>query len=160
MSVLSEPYPSRDPIVTKSGHASEEFDRWLSQSLQPSVQSSPNVVDGVSRDPLSDGVSITPIIASAAQAVYRFSGVVQILTPDPVSNSIQVVLTYTRNGVVQTEAFPAVTGILTTTHQGISFTFRPDGGTPISYTVIYASNTPNACVYSLDVTVEQVRAVA
>lgn len=159
MSVLNEPYPSRDPIVTKSGHASEEFDRWLSQALSPAVQSSPNVIEGVSEDSLNDAVGITPIIPLAAQAAYRFSWVIQIITPDPVANSVQVVLTYTRNGVVQTETFTAVTGILTTTHGGSVFPFRVDGGTPISYTVNYSSNTPNACVYALDLAVELVRVV-
>lgn len=159
MSQLTEPYPSRDRIVTEQGFASEEFDRWLSQSLAPAVQSSPNVIEGVSEDALNAAVAITPIIPLALQAVYRFSGVIQIITPDPVSNSVQVVLTYTRNGVVQTETFAAVTGILTTTHQGVSFPFRVDGATPISYTVNYASNTPNACVYALNLTVELVQVV-
>lgn len=159
MSLLTEPYPSRDRLVTKEGYASDEFDRWLSLGLQPAVQSSPNVVESISEDSLSAGVGITPIIPTALQAVYRFGWVVQILTPDPVSNSVEVVLTYTRNGVVQTETFPAVTGILTTTHGGSVFPFRVDGGTPISYTVNYLSNTPNACVYALNLTVEVVQVV-
>lgn len=160
MSQLSEPYPSRDKLVTKDGYASDEFDKWLSQALEPAVQSSPNVIVGISEDSLNAGVALTPIIPTALQAVYRLSGVVQIITPDPVSNSVQIVLTYTRNGVVQTETFAALTGTLTTSHQGISFPFRVDGGTPISYTVVYASNTPNLCVYSLNLTVEVIQVVS
>ncbi len=158
--ILSEPYPSRDPIVDKTGHASEEFDRWLSQALGPAVQSSPNVIVGVSEDSLNAAVTITPIIPLATQAVYRFSSYIQILTPDPGGNSVQVVLTYTHNGIVQTETFAAVTGITTTTHQGVQFFFRVDGGTPISYTVNYVSSgTPNLCAYSLNLTVELVQVV-
>lgn len=159
MSILSEPYPSRDRLVTKEGYASDEFDKWLSQTLSPAVQSSPNVIEGISEDSLNDAVALSPLIPTAAQALYRFSWAVQIITPDPVANSVQVVLTYTRNGVVQTETFTAVTGILTTTHGGSVFPFRVDGGTPISYQVNYSSNTPNACVYALNVTVELVQVV-
>jgi len=159
MSILSEPYPSRDRLVTKEGYASDEFDRWLSQQLQVAVQSSPNVIEGISEDSLNDAVALTPLIPTAAQALYRFSWAVQIITPDAVANSVQVVLTYTRNGVVQTETFSAVTGILTTAHGGSVFPFRVDGGTPISYQVNYVSNTPNACVYALNVTVELVQVV-
>lgn len=159
MSQLTEPYPSRDRLVTKDGYASEEFDKWLSQRLEPAVQSSPNVIDGVSEDALNDAVAVTPIVPLAAQGVYRVSSNIQIISPDPVSNSVQVVLSYTRNGVVQTETFPAVTGTTTTTHQGVDFPFRADGGTPISYQVNYVSNTPNLCVYALEITVELVRVV-
>jgi hypothetical protein len=159
MSLLTEPYPSRDKLVTKEGFASEEFDRWLSQLLEPAVQSSPNVIVGVSEDALNAAVALTPIIPTSLQAVYRLSGVIQIITPDPVSNSVQIVLTYTRNGVVQTETFAALTGTLTTSHQGVSFPFRCDGGTPISYQVLYASNTPNLCVYALNLTVEVIQVV-
>lgn len=157
---LTEPYPSRDRLVTREGYASEEFDRWLSQQLQPAVQSSPNIIDSISENGLNDAVALTPIVPSATAGVYRFGVVVQIITPDPVSNSVQVTLTYTRNGVVQTEVFAAVTGTLTTTHQGVLFPFRCDGGTPISYSVAYASNTPNLCVYALNLTVELVRQVS
>lgn len=157
---LTEPYPSRDRLVNREGYASDAFDRWLSQGLQPAVQSSPNVIDSVSDDALNDAVALTPIIPTAVEGVYRFGVVVQIMTPDPVSNSVQVTLTYTRNGVVQTETFAAVTGTLTTTHQGVLFPFRCDGGTPISYSVAYASNTPNLCVYALDLTVELVTQVS
>jgi hypothetical protein len=160
MSILTEPYPSRDRLVTKDGYASEEFDKWLSQNLEPAVQSSPNVIESVNPDPLNAAVPLTPIIPTATAGVYRFSSVLQILTPDPVSNSVQVVLTYTRNGVVQTETFPAMTGTLTTTHQGVMFPFRVDGRTPVSYQVNYASNTPNLCVYALNLTVELVQAVS
>lgn len=159
MSLLTEPYPSRDRLVNKEGYASEEFDRWLSQNLQPAVQSSPNIIEGVSEDSLNDAVALTPIIPLAAQAFYRFSWGVQIITPDGAANSVQVVLTYTRNGVVQTETFTAVTGITTTTHGGGVFPFRVDGGTPISYSVNYASTTPNACVYALNLAVELVQVV-
>ena len=159
MSLLSEPFPSRDRIVDKQGFATQEFDEWMSLQLSPAVQTSPNVVQGVSENALNAGVALTPIVPSAAQAVYRFGGYLQIITPDPVANSVQVVLTYTFNGVVQTETFTAMTGITTTTHQGLLFEFRVDAGSPISYTVNYSSNTPNACVYSLNLTVELVQAV-
>lgn len=156
---LTEPYPSRDPIVDKNGHASEEFDRWLGQALGPAVQSSPNVTHSVSADALNAAVPLTPIIPLSTAAVYRLSGVIQIINPDPVANSVQLRLTYTRNGVVQTEIFAAVTGITNTTHQGVSVPFRCDGGTPISYQIVYSSNTPNLCVYALNLTVELVKVV-
>lgn len=160
MARLLEPYPSRDPIVDKDGYAAPDFDKWISQTLSQAVEASPGVTpEYFSDDALNAGIVLTPLIPLATQAVYRLTGVIQIMTPDPVSNSVQVALTYFRNGVTQTETFAAVTGTLTTTHQGFTFPFRCDGGTPISYTVTYASNTPNLCVYSLDLIVELVRTV-
>lgn len=160
MAQLLEPYPSRDPIVDRQGFASSDFDKWLSQVLSQAVESSPGVTpEGVSEDALNDAVGLNPLIPAATQAVYRLSGVIQIISPDPGGNSVQLVLTYTRKGVTQTETFPAVTGTLTSTHQGVTFPFRVDGGTPISYEVNYSSTTPNLCVYSLNLVIELVRVV-
>ena len=155
---LNEPFPSRDPLVDKQGYPSFDFTRWIDQSLLPRVDASAVSVDAVSEPGANDGVTITPIGTNQLAGKYRFSIYLQVVTPAGVSSALQVTLTWTYGGVVQTEVFGIVAGNLVTTHQGVSFTFDIDAPGPVSYTIAYASNPANAMVYGYSLCLELVKA--
>jgi len=167
---LNVPYPSRDGMVqvraaTKDAHGkpiqlgdlTREWDTYfLARDSRQNL--TPFVVPAGSAQETSQNaaIAITTIGGDLVEGFYRINSYVQIVTPDAVANSVQVAISYTFGGVSQTETFAAVTGITTGTHQGIVFPFMVDAGTPVSYTVTYASNTPNACVYSVFLQLELV----
>ena len=168
---LNVPYPSRDSMVqvrdSKDSHGKPiqlgdltcEWDAYfLARDARQNL--TPFVVPAGSAEELNQNaaIAISTIGGTLVEGLYRINSYVQIVTPDAVSNSVQVVISYTYGGVAQTETFTAVTGITTGTHQGVIFPFMVDAGTPVSYTVNYASNTPGMCVYSLIFELELVKA--
>jgi hypothetical protein len=155
---LNEPFPSRDKLVTEARYPESEFIRWMEQSLLPRVESAAANVDSIEDSGLTAGVTITPIGADQIAGKYRFSIYLQVVTPAGVSSSLQVTLTWTYNGVVQTEVFGLLNGNLTTTHQGVVYSFDLDDAGPVSYTIAYASNPANAMVYDYSLSLELVKA--
>lgn len=168
---LNVPYPSRDGMVqvrdAKDSHGKpiqlgDLVREWDSYFLARDARQNltPFVVPAGSEAALNQtaAIAITAIGGTLVEGLYRINSYVQIVTPDAVANSVQVVISYTYGGVAQTETFAAVTGITTGTHQGLIYPFMVDAGTPVSYTVNYSSNTPNACVYSVILELELVKA--
>lgn len=155
---LNEPFPSRDPIVTKDGYASFDFTRWVDQSLLPRVDAAAANVEALSDTGLTTGVTITPIGGDQVAGKYRVSVYLQVLTPAGVSSSLQVTLTWTYGGIVQTETFAALTTNLATSHQGFDYTLDLDDAGPISVTIAYASTPANAMVWNYSLTLELVKA--
>jgi len=155
---LNEPFPSRDKLVDKQDYPSFEFTRWVDQSLLPRVDAAAVSVDSVSETGLTAGVTISAIGSDQVAGKYRFSIYLQVVTPAGVSSSLQVTLTWTYNGVVQTEVFTALATNLTTSHQGTVYSFDIDDSSPVSYTITYASNPAAAMVYAYSLTLELVKA--
>lgn len=155
---LNEPFPSRDKLVDKEDYPSFDFTRWVDQSLLPRVDAAAVSVDSVSGTGLTAGVTITAIGADQIAGKYRFSCYLQVVTPAGVASSLQVTLTWTYNGVVQTEVFTLLNGNLVTTHQGITYTFDIDDAGPVSYTIAYTSNPANAMVFDYSLSLELVKA--
>lgn len=135
-------------------------DTW-SQSLdQQTAQlaSSPTRVNSIAEPNLSAAIVTTDLAGVTVVAgLYEVTTYQRIKTVDGVSSSLQVTIGWTDGGVVQSEAFTALTGDTTTTKlTGPKKTFRSDGGTPITYAVAYASNTPAKMHYTLDLVLSRI----
>ena len=157
---LNEPYPFRDALVDNDGYATREFDLWLQQHLIPAITATSSQVNVLADDEVTDSVALTEIVADASGGFYRFNPFVQCLTPAGVSSSAQVTLTWEFNGQVLTQAFTNVNGnLVTSLSSDAPFVFRVTAGTPISYTVTYASNPANAAVFSVTSSLELMRAL-
>lgn len=153
------PYPNRDPWVDKDGFVTDEVDRWL-LALVGSVQASPSRVGAqVILTEQDDSIAFTDIAAGGnlAAGVYRLTYYVRVTSPDGVASSIEVDFSFTDHGQVMTFPGAAVTGDTVTSAGTGSIMFYADGNAPITYSTIYASNTPNAMVYELIVILEQIQ---
>src|SRR5687767_4797856 len=102
---LNEPFPSRDKLVTEDRYPESEFVRWMEQSLLPRVESAAASVDNISAEGLTAGVTISPIGGDQIAGKYRFSIYLQVVTPAAATSSLQVTLTWTYNGIPQSEVF-------------------------------------------------------
>lgn len=140
----NEPFPSRDTIVTKKRRATPVFTNWNEQSLLERVNRTPFRVQ--SSELLEDiGASTTGAIATEqAGGLYRVSVYREVTTQDPVSSSLAIVIGFTHNGKAMTRNLSAFAGAPQTTADSVgdSVVIEIDAGTPISYTLTYASNTP------------------
>lgn len=140
----NEPFPSRDAIVKSSRKSADVFTRWNEQSLLNRVDRTPFRVQ--SSDQLTNiGASTSGTIATEqAGGLYRVSVYREVTTADPVSSSLAIALGWTHNGKSLTRTLSAFTGAPQTVNDtaGDSVVIEIDAGTPISYTVTYASNTP------------------
>lgn len=155
---LNEPFPSRDKLVTEARYPEAEFVRWMEQSLLPRVDAASASVESIEASGLTDAVTITPIGADQVAGKYRFSIYLQVVSPAGVSSSLQVTLTWTYNGIVQSETFPLLNGNATTTHQGTVYSFDLDDAGPVSYAIAYASTPANALQYAYSLSLELVKA--
>lgn len=140
----NEPFPSRDAIVKRSRRSTDVFTRWNEQALLERVSRTPFRVQ--SSEMLEDvGASTSGSIATEqAGGLYRVSVYREVTTADPVSSSLACVLAWTHNGKAMTRTLTAFAGAPQTTasNVGDSSVIEIDAGTPISYTLTYASNTP------------------
>lgn len=168
---INAPFPYNDPMVEVRketdkwgadrlvGYITQEWTTWQNGNQQI-VNGGPIRLQSINHPDLDDALTITALLNVTSEGVYRYAHYVQIITPDAVSNSIQVTVTWTYNAVVQTRTFTAVTGITTTTYQSDGLpSIHCDGGSTINISTTYASNTPNACIYSLDASVELLQTV-
>jgi hypothetical protein len=165
------PLPYQDPISeskkTFKGRTLQDVIEFLQEGIKSWVTdawaqsfdtqaaqlaSSPTQVNRIAQSSLSAAVPTTDLAGvTVVGGLYEVRTYQQIRTADGVSSSLQVTLGWTYLGVAQTETFAALTGDTTTTHlTGPTKTFRSDAGTPITYAVAYASNTPAKMKYALD----------
>lgn len=104
---------------------------------------------------LAVAIATTPLnIADDVEGLYRVSYQVRVSQPATTSSSFQVTITWTQDGVVQTETGTLQNGNLTTTREGRSLVIRADAATPISYAVAYASVGATAMQYEVDIHAE------
>ena len=136
------------PYITKVWYG------WL-RSIITRVQDSAQAVASVPLTGQSAGVGLTPLIVAAAAGLYRVSYWFRVTTPATVSSSLQVAVTTTEGGVVVTQTGPAYTGNLTTEPQSGNFVVNPDGGTPVSYEVLYGSVGATAMEYDASIVLDQ-----
>ena len=134
-------------IADKDGKASGVFSRWFDTAFQarvnatPAVADPPEVLDG-------ETASTSGTVGGTQSAgLYRVSYYAQILTPAGVASGLQLTLTWTHEGVAQTETFTNLTGNLVTTHQSQTYMIEIDPGTTIGYTLTYTSNPAAAMAY-------------
>lgn len=140
---------------------SQEAINWL-LALTNSVNATPQQV-GVFIDLTgqNDAIPATDFDGgSLATGLYELMLWSRVEIPDAVSSSVQITITYTSGGVVQTFVGTLVNGNLTTSKSQQSIPLWIDEGTAVTYQTSYASNTPNAMEYHVAIALQLVKARA
>lgn len=140
---------------------SQEAINWL-LSLTNSVNAAPQQIgqfidltgqnDAIAPTSLDDG--------DLSTGLYELSIWSRVEVVDAVSSSVQVTITYTSGGVVQTFVGTNVNGNTTTSKSQQSVPIWIDAGTTITFETAYASNTPNTMEYQLAISLQLVKARA
>ncbi len=148
MALNQEPIPYNDDL-TKDNQITDEWSRWLTQTLLPQVQNAPTRVENYTTGLAGSNASgpLTPLGSVQIAGQFRYNHYLQILSPDGGGSGAQVTLTWTFGGIVQQQVFAANNGDLTTTHEGITYVIHVDAGTPVSIAVAYTSTTPGLMAY-------------
>lgn len=128
--------------------------QFLAQVPVNATPTSSNAVDQTAT------VGTTTVTTTTQAGLYGFEYYLTIITAAGVSSSAQVVAAWTDGGQSKSKTFTAVTGNTTTTTGSERYLFQCDGGSPITYSVTYASNPANAMHFTLYVVVSNVSAVA
>ena len=134
-------------VTDKDGKASGVFSRWFDTSFQARVDATPVVADPPEVLDAQSASTSGTVGGSQSAGLYRVSYYAQIITAAGVSSGLQLTLTWTHEGVAQSETFTNLTGNTTTTHQSQSLMIEIDPGTTIGYSLTYASNPASAMVY-------------
>lgn len=150
----------KDPATGKTSFPlSQEAINWL-LPLTNSVNAAPQQV-GNFIDLVGVNAAIPPTDFSGgaiAAGLYLLSIWSRVETPDGASSSVQVTITYTSGGVVQTFVGTNVNGNTTTSKSQQSVPVWIDAGTSVTYETAYASGTPNAMEYALAIALQLVKA--
>ena len=130
----------------------EKYIRWLS-GLRQEVDTRPKRHVHARVATSSASIATTPLdIPTVYEGVWLICLQVRVTTPGSVSGEILVTISWTQNGVGQSESTANLTGNLTSTREGRIVVVRADGATPISYATTYLDGggaTPMA--YELDI---------
>ena len=148
-----QPIPAGTPISETDGTITTFF-RLAWQAL----------VDGFTKSPLAAALTKTAqnaalpttlVLLAPAEGIYRMNFYTRVTTPDGISSSLAVKFSWVDGGVTLTATSAAVTGdAVSSVGTGTQFV-HCDGLTNITVETLYASNTPGAMKYRLDVGVEQ-----
>ncbi len=157
--VISPWTQSSPPVSTNSWEQGEYLSgdayRWLSQ-LVTVTASAPSAYPKVSVSAQSAAIGVTNIPLPALSAGdYSVAYYARVTTVDGVSSSLTVSLGWTESAVSLAFTGAAITTDTVTSVQSGVVIVRSDGGTPITYSTAYASNTPGKMRYRLDVVVSQ-----
>lgn len=109
------------------------------------------------RVPVSGSVvaGATPFsLGTLAAGLYRVSWNGRVKTPAGVSSSFRIHLGYTDGGVALVVDGANVNGNLSSSKDLGDALLRIDNGSPITYTIDYASNPAAAMVYAIDFVIE------
>lgn len=153
----NEPYPVRDAIVKRSRKPTDVLVRWEEQSLLARVDRSPFRVQTESSASVNASTSLT-LGGDQSSGLFRITGYVEVVTADPVSQSLTITLGFTHNGKALTRQAVVVSGAPMTINDNAGFVvgIETDEGTSISATLTYASNTPGLGVFLVTVSSELV----
>lgn len=156
---FNEPFPSRDAIVKPSRKATETLVRWQEQSLQERVDRTPFRVE-VEAELTVDASTSGNLGGDQVAGLYRIVAYREVTTADPVSSSLALVIGWTHNGKALTRTLSAFAGAPQTINDtaGDVAVIETDAGTPISYTITYASNTPGLAQFVVTLVAELVNA--
>jgi hypothetical protein len=149
-----EPITLGEAIVDKAGAISIGFrQKW--QQLMDSFQFSPSVA-AVELVNQSAAVVTTSAYLTKAAGLYRISYVLRKTVADGVSSSLTFTYGWIESGVALTESAAALATDTTTAQQSGTKLVYADANTDLTFALAYASNTPAAMHYRVDVTVEQI----
>lgn len=134
---------------------SKDFGNWLQTSIVQGVANAPSTFPSVALTGQHASILTTPMpLPSLATGLYRVSYYAAITTADGVSSSLTVTLTWTESTLSKSVSGTAITGNTTTTVQSGTALLVLDAASPISYSTVYASNTPATMQYRLTILLE------
>lgn len=102
----------------------------------------------VSIDDGNASVAATAIFTPSQSGLYSFQYAAAVNTPDGVSSSLTTAIDWTWNTNTKSVSFAAMNGNATTTSDAGYRLLYADAGSPIRYTLTYASNTAGRMHYS------------
>lgn len=145
---LNEPFPSRDEIVImrgdKAGHPTTRLTRYMEEVLLNRLQASPVLAQSITILANENTAVSGELAVNLSGGLYRVDVHTALRVCDPVSNSLQLTIGWTLNGLAYTETFTVLNGIVlgaTTTRQSVVFNLQVDANTSVTYAFTYASNT-------------------
>lgn len=146
-----EPFPSRDAIVKESRLSADVFTKWNEQSLLQRVDRTAYRVASSVRLPDVAASDSGTIVPDAVAGSYRITAYREVIAADPVSSSLAIVVGFTHNGKALTRTLSAFAGAPQTVSDNVGDQqpIEVDAGTPVSYTLTYASNTPGLSVFQV-----------
>jgi hypothetical protein len=160
---LKIPPPTfEDPFVEPdSGRLSSEAFNWIVINLLPRIAQTANVYGTTppySVGGLNDAVAPTPLpLGTLSTGLYRVMTYLRITSPDGVSSSVTPQLSFVDDGVTCTMTGFPMTSDAIDEPDSQAFLVAVDQPGPISFSTLYASNTPNAAAYKAIVVVERVQ---
>lgn len=150
----------KDPATGKKSYPlSQEAINWL-LPLTNSVNAAPEQI-GDFVDLTGQNAAIAPtdfVGGDIVTGLYLLSIWSRVEVPDGVSSSVQVTITYTSGGVIQTFVGTNVNGDTTTSKSQQSEPLWIDEGTSVTYETSYSSTTPNTMEYALAIALQLVKA--
>lgn len=153
MAELLAPIPLETPIVTRDGVITEFFRRRWQELIDRSVRTP--TLAAAALQAQNAAIATTAVFTTVTPALYRVSWYLRKTTADGVSSSVQITIGWTESGLPFTEVGAALAVDAVDARQSGSVVVRADAFADLTYAIAYASNTPGAMVYRLDVTVEQ-----
>lgn len=150
----------REPGTGKTTYPlSQEAINWL-LPLTNSVNAAPQQIgDFIDLTNQTDAIPPTDFVGGdIVDGLYLLSIWSRVESPDAVSSSVQVTITYTSGGVIQTFVGDLVSGNLTTSKSQQTVPLWIDEGTSVTFETAYASNTPNTMAYALAIALQLIQA--
>jgi hypothetical protein len=148
----------RDPRTGKdrsTGKTSKAWQQWF-LGLNDQVDASAQQIRRLPLTAQGAAIPSTPIpMAALLGGLYRLSYYIRVTRAATTSSSLQVTIGHTDGAVLITDVGAALTGNLTSTHEGRVIPFKADQSSPITYAVAYASVGATTMLYAIDLIVEQ-----
>lgn len=150
---LNEPLPFWDVMVDKQGRITDgSWTKYFEQVIMPQIRSATMITGKYSNGttPLDDALTATfleELIPTTG--AYVVVAALQITKAAGVSSSVSLTLTWTSNGVVQSETFGPIANGGITNHLSVVYGILADGGTPVSIATTYAASPANDLHYNL-----------
>ena len=157
-----EPFPSNDRIVDKEGRPTRELNDWIELSLLSQLQASPVRVQPAEVLTGIIGNTVGTLGGDQVAGLYRVTAYREVTIADPVSSGLAIDIAWTHNGKAMTRTLSPFAGApqVITDSAGDVTAMEIDPGTPISYTLTYASNTPGLAQFSVTMSAELVQTIA
>lgn len=152
-----EPAPYSTALITKTGVMARNWVSWLTVALLPRLSATPLVTKpAVELLNQHDAIGVTDLLAGATAGIYRISWHLRITTVDGVSSSVTVRIHAVEGGAAITQSGAALNSDTLNAVQSGTVIATVDAGSLLSYSTLYASNTPNAAGYALAIVVERI----
>lgn len=156
--MIGQPIPFWDRLTDKAGMITQLWTQWFEEDLLPQVQAAPTQIGSYTNGdaPLDDALGLTTVATVPTTGQYLVLVATQIIAAAGVASTLALTVTWTSNGVTQTETFATINNGTDTDHQSSAITILADGNSPVSVNTTYTSNPANDMTYNLAASVNMV----